>query len=348
MPPSFDDIIGSFEKQAVFCRERSAVATAILCEAAGAAIKGGGPLARLVENYRDHPWKSALPLRVAGAVRRLSALGRAPVFAAHDAAPATALELVAALNDLADTEEAMFRTYIARPPQTNEAGRTAVLLSGFAVIAEATRLPLELYELGASGGLLLGFDRFRYDYGTFHWGGEGPLITSRWRADAPSWPDAISIAGRFGCDRNPVDFSIPEQRAMMHSYIWPEQPERRALFEKAVEATQDLDIKLNEADALDWAEAKTQGSRLGVAQVFFHSVFATYLNDAQSARLETIMKTAGARATQEAPLAWLRFEPVDTGESFAFYLDLSLWPHDIHRRLATAHAHGEWVEPAAN
>lgn len=346
--PPFDDIIGSFEKQAVFCRERDALATSVLCEAAGEAIKAGGPLARFVKHYRGNPWKGALPLRVAGAVRRLAALGRAPLFAAHDLTPKAAGELVAALNELAEAEEALFRSYIARPPQTNEVRRTAVLLPGMAAIARATGLPLELYELGASGGLLLGIDQFQYDYGAFRWGRRGPLIESMWRGEPPSWPEELVIADRFGCDRNPVNFSDPEQIAMMYSYIWPEQQQRRVLFEKAMEATQQLDIRLDKAEALDWAEEKTKTRRPGVAQVFFHSVFATYLDNAETARLERITEAAGARATKDAPFAWLRFEPVDTKGSFAFFLDLSLWPHNIHRRLATAHAHGEWVEPVAD
>ncbi len=345
---SFDDIVRSFEKQAVFCRECDALATSVLCEAAGEAIRTGGPLAWLVKHYGENPWKSALPLRIAGAIRRLAVLGRAPVFAAHDASSVAAGDLIAPLNELVEKEETHFREYIARPPQTNEVRRTAALLPGIAAIAEATGLPLDLYELGASGGLLLGFDRFRYEYGAYSWGGEGPLIQSEWRGDPPSWPDKIAVTGRFGCDWNPVDFSDPEQLAMMCSYIWPEQPHRRALFDDAVEATRLLDIKLDAADALDWAEGKTKARRSGAAQVFFHSVFATYLDNVGVARLERIMKAAGVRATKEAPFAWLRFEPVDTGESFAFFLDLSLWPHNIHRRIATAHAHGQWVEPIAN
>jgi len=46
--------------------------------------------------------------------------------------------------------------------QTNEVGRSAMLLPGFLTLARETRLPVEIAEIGASAGLNLYFDRCHY------------------------------------------------------------------------------------------------------------------------------------------------------------------------------------------
>ena len=42
--------------------------------------------------------------------------------------------------------------WLDHPPQTNEVGRSAVLMSGLLVIADLFPQPVELLELGASAG----------------------------------------------------------------------------------------------------------------------------------------------------------------------------------------------------
>lgn len=51
-------------------------------------------------------------------------------------------------------------SWLDRPPQTNEVGRSAALMVGLLMVAHETRLPLALHELGASAGLNLLLERY--------------------------------------------------------------------------------------------------------------------------------------------------------------------------------------------
>ena len=93
--------------------------------------------------------------------------------------------------------------YIDSPPQTNEVVRSAVLLGGFLVIAAATQMPLALYELGASAGLNMLFDRYAYDLGDGRkWGdASSPVkIAAPWSGAAPALDTPLGIASRQAVD----------------------------------------------------------------------------------------------------------------------------------------------------
>ena len=79
----------------------------------------------------------------------------------------------------------------------------------------------------------------------------------------------------------------------------------------------------------------------GVATVVFHSVVWWYIREAERAEIARLVDEAAARATPEAPLAWLRFEGATTREA---ELRLSLWPRGGDVLLGTAHYHGRWVK----
>jgi hypothetical protein len=84
-----------------------------------------------------------------------------------------------------------------------------------------------------------------------------------------------------------------------------------------------------------------------VATVAYHSIVMQYVGAEGRARIAAAIDEAGARATRDAPLARLAFEPDDVESGIgAFELKLRLWPGGGERLLARAHPHGppvEWV-----
>ncbi len=75
--------------------------------------------------------------------------------------------------------------------------------------------------------------------------------------------------------------------------------------------------------------------------MLFHSVVWWYIPEAERARITRAIEAAGARATRDAPLAWLRMEGSRLEET---ELRLRLWPDgdDTHAR-ERVHWHGASV-----
>jgi len=87
----------------------------------------------------------------------------------------------------------------------------------------------------------------------------------------------------------------------------------------------------------------------GVATVVYHSIVMPYLGREGLRRFAEIVRAAGARATREAPLAWLCLEasPREDG-GFDHCVFLTLWPGGERRVLAQSTPHGppvRWLAP---
>jgi hypothetical protein len=292
---------------------------------------------------------AAVALRFLGAIHDLALSGDDPALSAAFPPDGHAGAAWAAAKAAIGRDPQRFVAFMAHEPQTNEVRRSACLLPGFLVVAAETQLPLACLELGASAGLNQLWSRYRYDYGAAgSWGDPGsPLtLTSDWTGPPPQLGTPLGapleVASRAACDRKPIDLADPAQRRRLKAYLWPDQTERLARFDAAVEMALAAGVHVEAADAVDWTLARA-APRSGVATVIYHSIYWQYLGNRTQASLAEAIERHGAAATPDAPLAWLRMEPAP-GRIIPIELRLTLWPDGDERRLAVVQAHGAWVE----
>jgi len=163
----------------------------------------GGPSARLLEPYASNLVDDAYALRVMGGIHFRVLRGGAPDLAAHypstggdgnaDAAWPAFLAL------LGDPPPELIDA-LRRPPQTNEVGRSASMIVAFLAVAAAVGRPLRVLELGASAGLNLQFDRYRYQQGGAGFGPDDAPVrfTDLWSEVPPRFDAPLVVASSGG------------------------------------------------------------------------------------------------------------------------------------------------------
>lgn len=349
------DLAATLRTQAGHCARLGSPLYADLLTQAATDAEEGGPVARVLRGCESDPPESMLALRLMGAVHRRVLEGALPDLAGHyhhsgvpfgsyspkrNTAdhPGTWLAFRQALGEDVDP----IRTLLDRPVQTNEVGRCAALLPGFLAVAEAAGLPLRLLEVGASAGLNLRWDRYRYEAPGFAWGDPASPVRVDFRLEGepPSATAAVEIAERRGCDLRPVDPSSEEGRLTLLSFVWADQGERLDRLRAALAVAADQPVALDRAGAVKWVEGQLADPAEGVATVVFHSIVMQYLPEEERREFERAVLAVGEAATEKAPLAWLRMEPA--GERAE--VRLTRWPDGEDRLLARAGYHGDPVE----
>src|SRR5262245_5915954 len=164
----------AFRDQARYCLRLGSPFTAAICETLAETLSMGDAAGREILSWPGDPAPPAdnVPLRVTGALLALARSGRVPTLAAAypPRSPPSPQTLSAVLTAVFAEHGAEIVDFLSFTPQTNEVGRSGVLIGGLLAIAQRTRLPLEIYEIGASAGLNLLADHYRYKLGSASWG----------------------------------------------------------------------------------------------------------------------------------------------------------------------------------
>lgn len=330
-----------FRGQARRCRDLGSLLYAELLERAARDIEASGPCWDALTGYTPDPESPAdlAALRLMAAVHRLVLEGRAPDLAARYADPQRSVDATwSVFRIVVATERDAIRARLREAIQTNEVGRCRVLVGGFLEIARMTGRPLRLVELGCSAGLNLRWDHYRYETPRASWGPPGsPLRFVYDVADGqPPFEVDARVVERIGCDMEPIDPASREGQLNLLSHVWADRPDRLAMLRAACDVARRVPVRVERGDATEWLGGQLASPAAGVATVVFHSAFSLYLGRRAWARLTATIEDAGLRATDAAPLAWLRLEQL--GPSYA--LRLVTWPGRTERVLATADAHG--------
>lgn len=336
-------IAAAFVRQAAYCRDLGSPFNALLCELLGDRLRPDGAFGQRVHGWPGDPVEDALALRCCGGLHALARSGRCPALTAVYPPADTADDPVWHAVEAAIAEhDGFLADWLDSPPQTNEVSRSASILGGCLAVAAETGLPIELYEIGSSAGLNLGFDRWHYDLGGRSWGAVGSGVRIVSQCDGDMALDApLAVVHREGCDRNPLDPRSAADRNRLLSYIWPGQAERSARIAAALKVAADAGWQVERADAADWVEGRFgRPGNSGRVRVLMHTIVWQYLPAETRARIEAAVWAAGAAASADAPIAWLRIEPDDVKGSAG--VRLTLWPGSKTRLLGRADYHGRW------
>lgn len=343
-PPTLPETI---ELQRLGCELAGSPLYAEVLAAVASEVGGDGPCARLLGPYAAAPFGDAVVLRFLAAVHLLVLAGDAPELARHygSTGGSPGNDLTTAFVTTVAAHESVIETRMTWGVQTNEVGRSVVLLGGFQEAAR-TGLPLRILEVGASAGLNLRFDQFRYRSGPADLGPETSAVVfdEPWLGGArPPLSRLAEVVERRGCDLDPIDPGTDAGRLRLRSLVWPDQPERRHRLDQAIEVAVRHPVVIDQADAVEWLAVHLADPVPGMTTVVAHSIVLQYLPGPTRRALIELLDQAGERATRDAPLAWVRMEP--GGERAE--TRITQWPGGRTRLLSTSGYHGPpvaWVD----
>lgn len=334
-----------FARQALACELLGSAFNARVCRLLGERLNDKSSFGKRVLGWQGHPQNDALPLRAAGGFHALKRQGDDGLAAAYPPNEADDETLWRTLEKAIARHDAFLTRFLDSAPQTNEVSRSSAILGGMLHVAKRTGLPLDVYEIGASAGLNLGFDAYGYELGGARWGDAASAvqIVSEWQGVLPPLDVELRVASRKGSDLNPLDASDAALRERLLSYIWPDQTTRLARIEAALEVTARAGTQIEKADAGAWVEREfaAPGGK-GKARVLMHTIMWQYLPGATQARIEAAMAKAGEGATKDAPLAWLSVEQ-DEKDKVSACVRLRMWPEGTDEEIGRADFHGRWV-----
>ena len=329
----------AFAEQAAGCDRLGSPFTAALCRLLGERIDRSSAVGRRLLEWPGDPapFADGLPLRLCGGLHarvRRDAASRLAACYPPNALPGATVWWEALRPALDDPELA---AWLDQPPQTNEVGRSAVLMAGLLALARIAKQPMALLELGASAGLNLQLDLYGYCLGERTAGDPASALQLQPAWDGPSPPAAeVTIVRRYGVDIQPLDPRRDGERLL--AYVWPDQTTRLARLQTALAIAAASPPTVAAGDAAEWLEKKMAEPYRGDATtVVFHSVAFQYFSAETRHRIEAAIEATAA----QRPIAWLRYEKLP--DDHAFSLRLKTWPGGEDRLHAWVHPHGSHV-----
>lgn len=167
-------------------------------------------------------------------------------------------------------------TMLARHTQTNEVARCATLLPLLLSLPQ----PLALFEVGASAGLCLLVDRYRYDYGAGEIGPSKSPVTlgCERRGSETLLPTRLpDVVWRAGSDLDPIDVRDEGAVRWLEALIWPGEGDRLARLRGAIEVAREDPPRLFTRDLRHGLGDLVADAPHETTLVIFHSAVLTYV-----------------------------------------------------------------------
>ncbi|MFB6254113.1 MAG: DUF2332 domain-containing protein [Halobacteriaceae archaeon] len=244
------------------------------------------------------------------------------------------------------TYENQIREIISsRRVQTNEVGRSAVLLPAFEYVARScNRAPLALIEIGASAGLNLCWDRYCYkydEYGTYGDHNSSVTIKSTLRGNTtPPFPEYLpEIVYRVGNDINPLDVTDPDDARWLRALVIPDQRTRHQRLSAAIEVARRNPPKIVEGDAIETVGHLIDQTPETAVICIFSTLTLYQLQDKEIADIREIF----IKRSQNQPIHWLSGDP-SAENDHPTYRHVGFHGSTFSEtQLAEYESYGEWI-----
>jgi hypothetical protein len=334
-----------FRDQADYCLQAGSPLNAAILSGAADDLAAGGPASSLLAPLADDRPGTVPALRLTAALHRLVLERRAPALAVHyPSVGGTVGDVWPVAREVIVEQADVLHELLRRPVQTNEVGRSSVLLGGLLVLTAHLGLPVRLLELGASAGLNLVPDRYAHEVQRDVVLGDpaSPVRLPRpWRGPFPPYDAPLEIVERAGCDPAPLDPTDADDRLTLTSCVWADQVERFERLRWALQVAFAAPVPVEALSASAFLERELAEPRVGVTTVAWQSVVRQYMTREEKDRVDALLPEAGSRATATAPLVHLAMEPERLGgRSVRFELTATTWPGGRRRLLAHCEGHG--------
>jgi len=316
---------------------------AALMDCAADSCEYGGAMAQLIERNKH---RARVGLLAAAAAHFRALRGDAPQIAAHfpstqgdgDAAAAWR-----AIEQDVRAHETEYAELFDTPVQTNEVSRALPVLGAMLFVAGATGLPLRVFEIGSSAGLILNFDRYRYSGDGWAWGDPCSKLHLRDAGDGlPPFLDAeLLVRERRGCDLHPLRPLDPVHAARLLSFIWPDQCERFDRLRAAIAIAREHPVQIDRRDGAAWIAERVHPLE-GSATVVLHTVMAEHLTLRMRQAMTEAIEELGERASDRAPVAWVRME--SPSENVRYEVAATLWPGRTEQLVARCDGHARRLQ----
>ncbi len=377
------DWAGRCTQQAESCAELGSPLYGRLLSLLATEVAQTGPTWEVIAPRAELRFGQAGPLRLLGAAHRLALSGAAPSWArvlpsCGGQVPSRDGELISAWSELVRTHGQELSEGLDCEVQTNEVARAAGLALGLASTAFSSA---RLVELGCSAGLNLRLDQFCIELASradsLGVGSSSKLlgdprstvrISPELRTAAPNPLGQLPrITERIGIDPHPLDATTEQGELRLLGFVWPDQLQRIERCKAAIEIASHVPALLiqtalmQSADSLGPGGLEQTATRPAVAlpdtaelleslladnqpTVIQQSIVWQYIPPELRWRITAVIEAAGRRATPDAPLAWVRFEP-DEWDRRRAAVWLRTWPTGSDCLVAHVDYHGRWIAP---
>jgi hypothetical protein len=234
-------------------------------------------------------------------------------------------------------------TMLTHRTQTNEVARCAALLPALALLSG----PISLIEVGASAGLCLLYDRWRYRYrsteGETLVGPVGAPLTLTCETSGPvPIPAAVPrIVWRAGLDLNPIDLSDPDMRRWLECLIWPEHENRARALAVAMGAAMEDPPTVLRGDLLDDLPDLLDQAPRDTTIVVTHTATLTYVEPHKRDAFCQLLASRGIHRVGAEGLGVLadidQQAPMDMDAAGEMILSID------QRAVASVHQHGRSI-----